>query len=147
MTARCQLLARLVLAAVFAWSGIVHGLRPDAFAEHIRHFHLLNTSLSAALALYLAALELVVALALLSARWQRAALVVVLTLLIIFLGALLLAAIRGIDLACGCFSSAAEGHHPLWALVRDLGLLGVVCFALWRGNAHGGLTPRPSGSG
>ena len=134
MTARCQLLARLVLAAVFAWSGIVHGLRPDAFAEHIRHFHLLNTSLSAALAL-------------LSARWQRAALVVVLALLIIFLGALLLAAIRGIDLACGCFSSAAEGHHPLWALVRDLGLLGVVCFALWRGNAHGGLTPRPSGSG
>lgn len=73
------------------------------------------------LAVYMPWMELLVGLALLTGFKRRAASVWAVGLLSMFIAALLINALRGVNVACGCFSTSAEDVHNAWLLVlRDL---------------------------
>ena len=76
------------------------------------------------MAIYMPWLELLVGLGLLTGVARRAAALWAVALLIVFELALGINALRGVDVACGCFSSSADDVHNAWLLVlRDLPML------------------------
>lgn len=114
----------LLLAAfgcVFAVSGAVKALDPEAFAEAIFRYRLLPWTLCAALGLYLPWLELSAAICLFSRRSRRAASVLMLFLTCVFSWVLMISWFRGLDVECGCFGSDSPGIG--WALARNAVLL------------------------
>lgn len=125
MTKAFLLAARLVLAGLFLYAGVLKALAPAAFAADIANFRLLPLFASGLLAVYLPWLELLAAGALFFRRWRAGAALVLAFLGAVFLGALALARIRGLDITCGCFghTGSGEGGVSWWLLLRNVGLL------------------------
>lgn len=96
-----------------------------AFSADIQNYRILNREWSFVLALYLPWLEMVASGCLLLPRLRSAGLAICLGLLVIFLGAIVLAWIRGLDINCGCFGSVGGKVDYLTLILRDLAMLGV----------------------
>ncbi len=93
-----------------------------SFATGIARFRIVPDSLVHLIALGLPPLEIFCALALLAGPWRRQGALGIALLCLLFLGAILSAAARGIAVECSCFGAAAA--EPLWWLIiRDLLLL------------------------
>ena len=119
-------LLRFLLGALFLWAGIAKGLDPAGFLEVISGYRLLPHPAAAALAFYLPFLEILCAAALLTGKWTEGASRLLLALMALFIGALLSAWARGLDVRCGCFGlSGGKTDYPLW-LARDLLLMGLL---------------------
>ncbi len=117
------LLLRLVIGGVFIWAGVVKALDPAGFAEDIEAYQLVSYTLSVAVALYLPWLEIFCGMALISGYWIKGASINLTFLLLIFIGALMSAWLRGLDINCGCFSGTTETGDYLWPILRDVMLL------------------------
>ena len=94
--------------------------------------------MSVPLALYLPSLEIICGLALIFRRLYSGALVLLLALLIVFIGASFAAKARGIDITCGCFGHVSDQLSFAWHMVLDFAIVAGVA-ALWRwdsGNAQ-----------
>jgi putative oxidoreductase len=115
------LAARLVLAAVFVVAGALKLRDPVGFANDVANYQL-TPALAPLLAATLPCLEIVVGVALLFARWRRAAALCAAALMAMFTAAAGTAYARGLDVACGCFGSTS-GAIGWTTLVRDLALL------------------------
>lgn len=100
--------AVLALAATFLYAGGLKAWAPNEFALAIERYRLVPYQVSVVLALYLPWLEIAAALALFAPALRRAAAGLIALMLLAFCGALASAWVRGIDLACGCFSNSAE---------------------------------------
>lgn len=100
------LLSRLVLGAVFIAAAWPKLRDPLGFANSIANYHLVPTELINLMAIGLPMVELVVGIALLLGLSTRANLLVVNVLLLVFIVAISLAMARGLDISCGCFSTA-----------------------------------------
>jgi uncharacterized membrane protein YphA (DoxX/SURF4 family) len=125
-----RLALRSLIAALFLFAAISKLLDPSSFAQQIANYQLTPWPATAALAVFLPALELCVGICLLVGRWESGALIWLATLLTIFSGALLSAIVRGLSIDCGCFGRSVENTGTLWPLIRNLALLGVTGF-LW----------------
>jgi putative oxidoreductase len=122
-------IARLILGGVFGYAAVLKLLDPSAFATDIGHFHILPHPATLALAVYLPWLELVCAVAVI-VRWRERAALLMLTLLCgVFVAALASAAIRGLDLDCGCFGHSPQKIAWPWLIARPL-ILGLFAFIL-----------------
>jgi hypothetical protein len=79
-------------------------------------------------------LELFFGILLLHSVWQPGAVLAANALLVAFFGALVFNALRGLDVACGCFStSAGQSRGPMaWYRVRDSLFLLMGAFLFWR---------------
>ena len=119
------LASRAVLAAVFAAAAVPKLLDPASFARDIENYHLLPPELVAVVAVVLPALELVLALALVSGVHARGAAVVSAALLAAFAGGMAQAIARGIDLDCGCFGTAMAMEVSGWTIARNVVLTGL----------------------
>ena len=118
---------RLGLAALFIYAGAIKVADPAAFAEAVRGYRVLPEGvLVAATAFYLPWLEIVCGLALLVPRYHRPAAGVVSLLMAVLIVALVSAWWRGLDIECGCFSTAREASYP-YLFGRDL----VILLAAW----------------
>jgi uncharacterized membrane protein YphA (DoxX/SURF4 family) len=134
------LLLRLVVAGVFLYAGVMkiwdfrHGqsATPD-FTVAIQHFEILpNPDLAVALAVYLPWLEVISALALFVKRLALGAAVAITGMTAIFLGAILSAQARGLDISCGCFGKEAVSTNYPSLLIRDgLLLAAAVALLVW----------------
>lgn len=125
-----QSLLRTVLcwlcAAVFglaAWGKLVD---PLAFADSIADYQIIPRGPGITLtALGLPVFEMLLALLLATGRWRRAAVLGMTGLTLIFSVALISAAVRGLNIDCGC---SGGGWLPTlsipWAIVRNVLLLG-----------------------
>ena len=127
---RCRFVLRILIAALFLFAAISKLFDPSSFAQQIANYQLTPWTGTAALAVFLPALELCVGICLLFGRWESGALVWLAVLLVIFSGALLSAIVRGLSIDCGCFGRSVENTGTLWPLLRNLLLLGVTGF-LW----------------
>jgi len=141
------LLGRLLVAAVFLWSGLSKGYQPGSFAETIGAYGLLPEPLVFPMALFLIVVELIVGIGLLID--QRGALTSTTLLMLLFLGVLGYGIYLGLDVDCGCFGpndpEALAFHDLRGAFFRDL-LLMLVIFYLygWRFYNRSKMTlPRP----
>jgi len=132
---RALLLAsRLALAAVFLYAAATKVPDMATFATDVANYRLVPPALVPFAAVAVVGIEVVVGLALLSGVFARGAALVAAGLLVVFIGGLSQALVRGIDLRCGCFG----GDEPAnwWTVLRDLGLLIPALIVLALGGAR-----------
>lgn len=124
---------RLALAGVYLYAAVPKIDDPAGFAKSIYNYQLLPDAAINPLALILPWLELFAAVALVAAPpLRRGALALIAAMTVVFIGAIGLAMLRGIDIDCGCFSTTGKGMRTGWAhLLLDFALL-ALCFALAR---------------
>ena len=81
-----------------------------------------------------AVLSMLALLAAANAEWSRMFLWLVVALNVVFLAAIGQAAVRGLDIVCGCFGrpAAVRGAGYLPYLARDLAFLAAAAWLLWR---------------
>ena len=125
-------LARLVLAGVFLAAAAPKLADPAAFATAIANYQAFPDALVNLIATIVPALELVGALALLTA-WRRGGALLLGGLLLGFTVLLAVSLARGLDLSCGCFGAAVQAE-PVSALhlLRNVGLLALAGLVLWQ---------------
>lgn len=116
---------RLVLGAVFvyaSWDKIQH---PAAFAKQVYNYQLLPVMASNLFAIALPWAELFAGLALIVGVLKKESALLLSALLVVFIGAISINLYRGVDLDCGCFTTAeGEGRSIGWHTVaQDVGLL------------------------
>jgi uncharacterized membrane protein YphA (DoxX/SURF4 family) len=115
---------RVVLGSLFLYAGIAKIVDPMGFALSIYNYKLLPESLINVAAILLPWLEVIVGGSLLLGIGATGSALIATALFSIFAGALTINLIRGLDIACGCFSTAASGGSINWFyLLRDLSLL------------------------
>lgn len=126
---------RVILAAIFLWSGIAKLLAPASFAVIIEAFGLIPESWIMPIAVGLPVLEVVAAVGLLVDI--RGSLAVVSGMLVLFMAILLYGIQMGLDIDCGCFGpqdpESAAFHSLRPALYRDFVMMaGVIFLYCWR---------------
>jgi len=131
--------ALLIVGGVFIFAGAAKLLDPAQFAYSISRYRLVPSPLAVAFALWLPWLELLGGACVFFPRFRRGALAILLTLGVAFLAALVSAWVRHLDIGCGCFGDDAATHAPLeYAIGRDLLLIGLAAWLLWREFFPGG---------
>lgn len=110
----------VILAGVFAFAAVPKLIDPGSFANDLLNYRVLPESLVGVAALFMPALELVIAAALLWPRYQRGATLLSTLLLLSFAAAMAQARVRGIDLSCGCFGAAFESKVSWLTVTRSL---------------------------
>lgn len=121
---------------------------PLAFADSIAAYQLVPWRWAVSLAaLVIPVLELLLAALLLANVWRRAALMAMAGLTMIFTAALVSAAVRGLEIDCGCMGGSGGGAGEggsrelpelsvPWAIARNFLLLFFAGWALWLENIH-----------
>jgi uncharacterized membrane protein len=127
-----------LVGGVFIFAGLTkivglqpfHWLDPMEFARDIDNYKMLPWTISVGLALYLPWLEVICGLALIFRRWHSGALAILFALLLVFIGASIVAKTRGIDVSCGCFGHLSSQLSFAWHLALDFAIVAAVV-ALW----------------
>jgi len=99
----CWLL-RLGFAVILAWASADKILHPYEFGQDVLNYRVVNEGLSFLVAVWLPYLELLTAVCLLTGLWLEAAAVINAVLMWTFLGLILQAFFRKLDIHCGCFT-------------------------------------------
>ena len=117
-------LLRVGLGGLFVYAGAAKWQDPAGFAQEIVNYQLWP-ALAPHLAALLPAMEIVAGLALLVGprAWRQAGAAAIFAILVVFTGAVTLAAARGLDIRCGCFGSGS-GRITWLTVARNLALLG-----------------------
>jgi uncharacterized membrane protein YphA (DoxX/SURF4 family) len=129
--------ARLLLAAVWAWAAIAKIADPDAAVRAVRAYQLLPEPLVRPVAWGLPFAELALAVLLAVGLATRLAAGCSAVLLGLFMIAVASAWARGLQIHCGCFggggpATGVQASDYLLELVRDTGLLAVAVLLAWR---------------
>ena len=115
---------RAILGSLFLYAGIAKITDPMGFALSIYNYKLMPDSLINVAAILLPWLEVIVGGSLLLGIGATGSALIATALFSIFACALTINLIRGLDIACGCFSTAANGGSINgFYLFRDLSLL------------------------
>ena len=124
LSAYVTLAARLIVGGLFVFASVHKILDPAAFSVDIRNYLILPAAWSNIAAMVLPWIELGAGIFLILGVETRAASLLTTGMLAIFLGALIYAYAIGLDIDCGCFSSASssKGRVGLYHLVRDTAL-------------------------
>jgi len=121
-----SLLFRLFLGVLFLYAGFIKIVDPPGFAQALYNYHILPGWIINPLAICLPWAEMMVGASLLAGIMIQGGALVVSGLLAIFAVVLGISLIRGLDVACGCFSTSSSAEPITWLyLVRDLILLGM----------------------
>lgn len=118
-------IGRWFLAGVFLWAAIPKILDPVGFALDIANYQVLPQVLVNLTAIFLPWIEAFTALALLSGFAADGAVLLVVVQLVAFIGMLLQAWFRDLDIDCGCFGHGKGGRSVAKALVEDWVFLAV----------------------
>lgn len=137
---------RLLLAAIFLAAAPQKIFAPADFAVSIQGYQILPDILVHGLALVLPWVEILVAILLVCRVWMGAALTLANVMLAVFLGAIVSAHLRGINLDCGCFSSSGETTADMrWYMIRDSIFLAMGLATAWMEARQGaGAEPTPA---
>ena len=116
-----QALCRLVLGGIFIYASLDKIAYPWAFARIIANYAILPDFLVTLPALALPWVELVAGLCLVIGLRPRSSALLLSLLLLLFMAALGVNALRGVSMNCGCFSTSAADTEKAYVLViRDL---------------------------
>ena len=124
------ILMRMTLGCVFIYASWHKIARPAEFAQTITNYRLLPQILINPAALLLPWVELVCGLGMVSGLLRRGSGLVLSFLLLVFIAALAASLLRGLDIHCGCFSSAAHvGTNLYLDIALDMVLLAMAVTA------------------
>jgi uncharacterized membrane protein YphA (DoxX/SURF4 family) len=116
-----QFLSRLVLGGLFIYASLDKIAHPEAFAKIISNYKLLPQFLINFFAVVLPWMEMISGILLVFNRFTRSAAIILSGLLLVFIAAIGINAIRGLDVTCGCFSTSSGEAESWYVLVsRDL---------------------------
>lgn len=119
-----SLLFRLVLGAIFLYAGVVKSQDPAGFAQAIYNYRILPGWAINPLAILLPWVEMVMGAALVVGLWVPGASLLASGMLGLFALALCVNLARGLDIDCGCFSTASTGSgSTTWYFLRDILLM------------------------
>jgi len=118
------MLVRLAVGITFIYASFYKIIEPDSFARSIWFYHMLPGTLINLMALILPWIELIAGLCVIFGIWYRGSVLLANLMTVMFIVALSTAAIRGINIDCGCFKAAeASSKSALDALWFDLLLI------------------------
>jgi uncharacterized membrane protein YphA (DoxX/SURF4 family) len=121
-----SLLFRWLVGVIFLYAGVVKVADPHGFALALYNYHLLPGWMINPMAIILPWVEIMVGVSLLVGIWTQGGVLLASGLLALFACALAINLIRGLDVACGCFSTSPRAGSITWLyLMRDLALLGM----------------------
>ena len=116
---------RIMLGIVFIWASWSKLLAPADFAHIIHNYQILPSELVYPAALILPWVEIVCGVLLVIGRFTKGAVLIVNLMLVTFIAAYASTAVRGIDIACGCFTVSLQAVKRSYVLFfRDLLFLG-----------------------
>ncbi len=119
----------LVFGGVFVYAGAVKAWQPMVFLDDIRSFEMLPDPFAALVAMFLPWLEIFAGLAVITGCLRRGGVLVLNVSLVVFLAAIGISWLRGIDIRCGCFGGGSDAtSNYIELLVRDIALLAL---GLW----------------
>ncbi len=135
----------VALGAVFLYAAHAKILDPRPLVTIIWNYRVLPAGPINLMAIYMPWMELLVGIGLVTGLKRRAAALCSTGLLVAFIVALGINAARGVNVACGCFSTSAEDVHNAWFLVlRDLPmLLAALVMLVFPPTARADLSARP----
>ena len=120
----------LIVGGVFVYAGVFKILDPVQFANDLDNYKMLPWFVSVRLALYLPWLEIFCGVAVIVHFLYRGGLSILTALLAVFIGATVVAKVRGLDITCGCFGHVSQ-HWNFWQhMAVDLSIL-IGLIALW----------------
>lgn len=138
-------LCRVGLGGLFVYSAWGKIADPGLFATAVMRYELLPEATVGIFSLTLPMLEMLVGFAFICTKWTREAALLATGMLVMFLGALTIAVVRGLEIDCGCFGVSAGGGRTelVLAIIRDLILLVPTTWLMFRRNMWlGGLLNR-----
>ncbi|MCP4703235.1 MAG: DoxX family membrane protein [candidate division Zixibacteria bacterium] len=126
-----SLITRLVVGGIFIYASLDKIVYPSEFARIVYNYHLAPGDLVNLTAIILPWIELICGLSVILGFYKEGGILIISFLMVVFIVAIGINVIRGIDLECGCFtvSSRARGS-ALSLLYRDIGLL-AICIYAW----------------
>ncbi len=110
---------RIALGLVFLYAGIGKIAAPREFAGAIENYRVFGSLLSNWAAVFIPALELLLAVLLISGLWAGEALALTCILYLLFDIMILQAYFRGLDISCGCFSTAHAAPIGFWKFLEN----------------------------
>ena len=126
------ILIRLLLGFLFLYSALDKILDPAKFAEVIYNYRLLPVELLNICAMIVPWVEITIGITLLLGVWLTASALLLSGLTIVFIGLLLSAIVRGLNIECGCFSLDAEGSLVSWKRIfEDILILIGGIYLIW----------------
>jgi len=126
------IITRLFLGFLFLYSALDKILYPAKFAEVIYNYRLLPVELLNICAMIVPWIEITIGITLLLGVWVTASALLLSGLTIVFIGLLLSAIVRGLNIECGCFSLDAEGSLVSWKRIfEDILILIGGIYLIW----------------
>jgi uncharacterized membrane protein len=124
---------QIALGLAFLAAGALKIVDPLAFAMSIARLRLVPASTAGGIAIVLPWLEIVTAVALFVPKYRKAALCLLISLLVVFTAILGIALIRGTAASCGCFGSG-DGflNRADVAVARNVALLALAVVLIRR---------------
>lgn len=128
-------ISRLVLGGLFIYSGVDKIIDPVAFAAVIHHYRLAPPNMINFAATVIPWIEFVAGLFLILGVRLRASALTINLMLVFFTVVLAITAFRGINVACGCFStSTAVKSNLVIRIIEDFGMLALGLHVMFFGN-------------
>jgi uncharacterized membrane protein YphA (DoxX/SURF4 family) len=116
---------RILLGLVFLLYGLDKISQPDVFARSIANYRILPEVFVNLMAVVLPWVEVLCGLLLISGQWIRSAALLSGFLLAVFVIAVSITLVRGLDIRCGCFNTNAGRKVGMKLLGEDLLFLGM----------------------
>jgi putative oxidoreductase len=116
------LLIRVVLAFIFIYAGIEKISNPENFSQSIANYKLLPIEFVNLMALILPWIEVVSGLLLLVGVSVKENSFILTFLLAVFIIAIVISLLRGLDITCGCFGTKSGSKIGLLKVLEDVGL-------------------------
>lgn len=115
---------RIFLGSIFVYAGVTKIIDPTGFALAVYNYHILPEWLVNVTAIMLPWVEIIAGASLVIGLWTPGGTLIISGLLLIFTISLGFNLSRGLDIACGCFSTSSSGEHiTWWYILRDSSLL------------------------
>ncbi|WP_304130141.1 MauE/DoxX family redox-associated membrane protein [Ignavibacterium album] len=121
------LIIRIIIAMVFIYAGAEKISDPKGFSQSIYNYRILPIETINILAITLPWLELISGILLLFGISVKENAAIIGTLLLVFIIAVALSMIRGLDIDCGCFG---KGNMVGWRKIGENSLMLIICVVL-----------------
>ncbi len=122
---------RLLLGGVFCYAALDKIVHIDKFAQLVFYYHILPGWAVNILAIFMPMVEMAAGIALVLGVWPRGAIALISAMLIMFIVALAVVYLRGIDINCGCFSTSDRGKSSAITLIWRDALLLLACIQIY----------------
>lgn len=118
------LLFRVILGVVFCYAAVDKIVHIDQFARAIYFYHIAPGWTVNAMAVVMPMVEMIAGICLILGIMPKGAATLIVAMLVMFIVALTIVYVRGVDINCGCFSVSSRGKESAVGLIwRDLLLL------------------------